>query len=174
MLKSPKCTGDASSLVACSNKVSQKSLLKVTKWFGSSVGKRAGVANTFYLVRDVKNAALNFAFFSATLDDYGRISNYVVDSLNGKHGECLQTYMRNATNDTLTKGNRLGSRWGHNSYGYQFRTDLVDAPTGSFKMQGFDGQHVIFDPKKKRIVLGFSHKWDNDIQDLFILWSKKP
>lgn len=145
-----------------------------TKWFGSSVGKRAGVANTFYLVRDVKNAALNFAFFSATLDDYGRIANYVVDSLYGKHGDCLQTYMRNATTDTLNKGNRLGSRWGHNSYGYQFRTDLVDAPKGSFKMQGFDGQHVIFDPTKKRIVLGFSHKWDNDIQDLFILWSKKP
>ena len=145
-----------------------------TKWFGSSVGKRAGVANTFYLVRDVKNAALNFAFFSATLDDYGRIANYVVDSLDGKHGDCLQTYMRNATTDTLNKGNRLGARWGHNSYGYQFRTDLVDAPTGAFKMQGFDGQHVIFDPKKKRIVLGFSHKWDNDIQDLFILWSKKP
>lgn len=145
-----------------------------TKWFGTSVGKRAGIASTFYLVQDVKNAALSFAFFSATLDDYGRIANYVMDSLGGKHGDCLQTYVRDATTDVLNKGNRLGSKWGHNSYGYQFRTDLVDAPKGSFKMQGFDGQHVIFDPAKKRIVLGFSHKWDNDIQDLFILWSKKP
>jgi CubicO group peptidase (beta-lactamase class C family) len=145
-----------------------------TQWFGNSVGKRAGLASTFYLVRDMKDAALSFAFFSATLDDYGRIANYVMDSLDGKHGDCLQAYMRDATTDTLNKGNRLGSRWGHNSYGYQFRTDLVDAPKGSFKMQGFDGQHVIFDPTKKRIVLGFSHKWDNDIQDLFILWSKKP
>ena len=145
-----------------------------TNWFGSSVGKRAGMANTFYLVKDKKNAALNFAFFSATLDDYGLIANYVIDSLGGKHGDCLQTYMRNATTDTLKKGNRLGPKWGHSSYGYQFRTDLVNAPQGSFKMQGFDGQHVIFDPSKKRIVLGFSHKWDDDIQDLFILWSKKP
>tara|TARA_B110000503_G_scaffold31800_1_gene51478 strand:- start:440 stop:1582 length:1143 start_codon:yes stop_codon:yes gene_type:complete len=145
-----------------------------TEWFGNSVGKRAGMANTFYLVKDKKNAALNFAFFSATLDDYGRIANYVMDSLDGKHGDCLQTYLRNATTDTLKKGNRLGSKWGHNSYGYQFRADLVDAPEGSFKMQGFDGQHVIFDPSKKRIVLGFSHKWDDDIQDLFILWSRKP
>jgi CubicO group peptidase (beta-lactamase class C family) len=143
------------------------------QWFGQSVGKSAGVANEFYWIRDSNNDAMTAGHFSGTLDDYARISLYVLDGLDGKKGECIQSYLKSAVNDKITKGNMLERKYGHLSYGYQFRTDLVDGPSGSFKMQGFGGQHIFFDPEKKRVLLGFSQDWDDKVQDLFKSWSNE-
>jgi len=95
-----------------------------------------------------------------------------MDALAGQHGDCLKDYLTKATTDSLTKGRALGDRNGHAGYGYQFRTDLKDSPKSAFKMQGFMGQHVIFDPDSGKVVIGFSHTWDEEIQTLFSAWTR--
>jgi CubicO group peptidase (beta-lactamase class C family) len=144
------------------------------QWFGETVGATAGIKNTIYWGLDKNNDAVSYGFFSATVTDYGRIALYVLDGLNGKHGDCIKTYLHDAVTDVITEGTRFGNAYGHTSYGYLFRTDLIGSPKRAFKMQGAGGQHIIFDPVGERIVLGFSHKWDDDIQSLFNLWANEP
>lgn len=143
------------------------------KWFEKTVLTKAKVKNGTFWILDKSGDVISHAYFSARASDYARIALYVLDTLAGQHGDCLKDYLTKATTDSLTKGRALGERYGHASYGYQFRTDLKDSPKSAFKMQGFMGQHVIFDPDSGKVVIGFSHTWDEEIQALFSAWTRE-
>jgi CubicO group peptidase (beta-lactamase class C family) len=140
------------------------------KWFEKTVLSKAQVTNSTFWILDKNNDVISHAYFSARATDYARIALYVMDALAGRHGDCLKDYLTKATTDSLSKGRGLGERSGHASYGYQFRTDLRDSPKSAFKMQGFMGQHVFFDPLSGKVLIGFSHAWDEEIQGLFSAW----
>ena len=140
------------------------------KWFEKTVLSKAQVTNSTFWILDKNNDVISHAYFSARASDYARIALYVMDALAGRHGDCLKDYLTKATTDSLSKGRGLGERSGHASYGYQFRTDLRDSPKSAFKMQGFMGQHVFFDPLSGKVLIGFSHAWDEEILGLFSAW----
>jgi CubicO group peptidase (beta-lactamase class C family) len=109
--------------------------------------------SVWYLDRD--NQALASAYFFASLRDFARISQHIIDLYKGRSGSvCLQNYVREAVSRKI----RMNEHW---SYGYQFP---VPRPATAL-MMGHQGQtiKINFDTEKIVVLLAYreeaSKKW---------------
>ena len=123
--------------------------------------------SVWYLDRD--NQALASAYFFASLRDFARISQHVIDLYKGRSGSvCLQNYVREAVSRKI----RMNEHW---SYGYQFP---IPRPATAL-MMGHQGQTIMinFDTEKIVVLLAYreeAHKKWFGKNNLFDWLSTKP
>jgi CubicO group peptidase (beta-lactamase class C family) len=123
--------------------------------------------SVWYLDRD--NQALASAYFFASLRDFARISQHVIDLYKGRSGSvCLQNYVREAVSRKI----KMNEHW---SYGYQFP---IPRPATAL-MMGHQGQtiKINFDTEKIVVLLAYreeAHKKWFGKNNLFDWLSTKP
>ena len=97
-----------------------------------------------WLLDKDKNAIASVYFF-ASLRDYGKVAQHIVDIYKGRAGnDCLQNYLKEATTPRTNSGGRI---W----YGYQFW--IYGTKGDVFAMWGHQGQEILINPEKEKILV---------------------
>lgn len=94
---------------------------------------------------DGDQQAIASAYFFASMRDYGKIAQHIVNIFKGRAGnDCLRNYLKEATTPQKSDGGRI-------SYGYQF---WVYGNKGDvFAMWGHQGQEILINPEKEKILV---------------------
>lgn len=134
------------------------------KYFESTVlsGARLEHPSVFHLDRE--GHPVTHGYFFASLRDFARLGQYVVDIYQGKTGSaCLKDYVTQATQPYTETSNPINkSKIG---YGYQFWLDTGFGPSRneSVRMAGHQGQDIFMNLRtgKVAVVLG----WQGNLRD---------
>lgn len=134
------------------------------RYFESTVLKGARLEHPSVFHLDRTNHPITHAFFFATLRDFARLGQYVIELHEGKTGNvCLKEYMLQAFTPRTQWWDSL-----HNSqkgYGFQFWLDVGFGKNGgsqkeSVRMSGHQGQEILINlrTRKVAVVLGSNSK----------------
>ena len=94
---------------------------------------------------DKDKQAIASAYFFASMRDYAKIAQHIVDIYKGRAGnDCLRNYLKEATTPRKNDGGRI---W----YGYQFW--IYGAKGDTFAMWGHQGQEILINPEKEKILV---------------------
>lgn len=94
---------------------------------------------------DTNKQAIAHAYFFASMRDYARLGQYVIDVLKGRVGDaCLRDYVKAATTAHKHTG---GNFW----YGYQFW--IYGVRGDIFAMWGHQGQEIIINPETEKVLV---------------------
>jgi CubicO group peptidase (beta-lactamase class C family) len=117
-------------------------------------------------VMDNKKQAIAHAYFFASMRDFAKLGQYVIDISKGRtNDDCLTNYVKTATSGQKHAG---GNFW----YGYQFW--IYGLRGNTFAMWGHQGQEIIIDTSTEKIIVvtayqGSIRKKYRDPQNL-LLW----
>jgi len=94
---------------------------------------------------DKEKNAIASAYFFASMRDYAKIAQHIVDIYKGRAGnDCLRSYLKEATTPRFNSGGRI---W----YGYQFW--IYGTRGNVFAMWGHQGQEILINPEKEKILV---------------------
>lgn len=96
-------------------------------------------------VMDKNNQAIAHAYLFASMRDFARLGQYVIDVSKGRVGDaCLTSYVKAATS---AQKHAEGNFW----YGYQFW--IYGLKGNTFAMWGHQGQEIIIDTATEKIIV---------------------
>lgn len=140
-----------------------------SSFFAKAIAEPAGIQSQMAFGTDTDGVALSYGMAFATLQDWGRLGLYTLDAWHGKYGQCMMTYVREATDKQLT---HQESRE-FDGYGYQFWTGMKGNNSQAFFMLGFGGQRVGVDPRTGGILVAFSYGPGSETIDYFRQWIQR-
>jgi CubicO group peptidase (beta-lactamase class C family) len=98
---------------------------------------------------DSQKQAISHAYFFASLRDYAKVAQYLIDILKGRTGDdCLRNFVKSASSP---QKHVAGSIW----YGYQFW--IYGARGDVFAMWGHQGQEIMIHPESEKILVLAAH-----------------
>jgi len=120
-------------------------------YYQSTIGEKAGLKKVSYWGLDREENEITHAFYSATLQDWIRISLYIRDQLKNNSGTCVSNFVKDATSTQAYANTKEFS-----NYGYKFFVKNKSTNSNDFWMVGFAGQRIGFNMKNDKIILNFS------------------
>jgi CubicO group peptidase (beta-lactamase class C family) len=136
-------------------------------WFQQSVVETAGLASNSYWHVDREDHAINYAFYSASLQDWVRLALRYRAILKGETGEeCLRAFLQDGTKGRIATHVRTGFA----GYGYLVWTDYQYGARSAFWMLGFAGQRIAVDLASDRMLVKFAWMHDDAEFAFFANW----
>jgi len=114
-------------------------------YFSSVIWPQIDAEHKAYWLLDSDKQAITHGFFFASLRDFGRIAQHLIDLYKRRVGsKCLQEYVREAFSPQL---HVEGSVW----YGFQF---WIPGPKGFIaEMWGHQGQMILLNYEREKIIV---------------------
>lgn len=146
------------------------------KTFNSHLAPLVGFENPVYWVHDESGYAHTSTSFHATLTDWGRLAQFVLNTINDKTDSCLSRYIKDATktqikNKSATHGANFYSGSSFAGYGFGFWTENHKRPKAIY-MVGARGQRIGIEPNSEKVLVVISTDESSvmDIYNFFGQW----
>ncbi|WP_295502672.1 serine hydrolase [Limnohabitans sp. Rim8] len=140
------------------------------KIFNSGLAPLVGFENPVYWVHDEHGYTHTSTSFHASLIDWGRLAQFILNKINDKTDSCLSRYIRDATktqikNKSSAHGSNFYSGSNFGGYGFGFWTENHKKPKAIY-MVGANGQRIGIDPNSEKVMVVISTD-DSSVRDIF-------
>lgn len=140
------------------------------KMFNSDLAPLVGFENPVYWVHDENGYAHTSTSFHATLTDWGRLAQFVLNRINDKTDSCLSRYIKDATktqikNKSATHGSNFYSGSSFGGYGFGFWTENHKRPKAIY-MVGARGQRIVIDTNSEKVMIVISTD-ESSVKDVY-------
>lgn len=140
------------------------------KIFNSGLAPLVGFENPVYWVHDEYGYTHTSTSFHASLTDWGRLAQFILNKINDKTDSCLSRYIRDATktqikNKSSAHGSNFYSGSNFGGYGFGFWTENHKKPKAIY-MVGANGQRIGIDPNSEKVMVVISTD-DSSVRDIF-------
>jgi len=140
------------------------------KTFNSDLAPLVGFENPVYWVHDEHGYVHTSTSFHATLTDWGRLAQFVLNRINDNTDSCLSRYIKDATqtqikNRSANHGSNFYSGSNFAGYGFGFWTENNKRPKAIY-MVGARGQRIGIDPNSEKVMIVISID-DSSVRDIY-------
>ena len=146
------------------------------KIFNNYLAPLVGFENPVYWVHDKNGYAHTSTSFHASLTDWARLAQFVLNMINDKTDSCFSRYLKDATktqikNKSVTHGSDFYSGASFDGYGFGFWTENHKRPKAIY-MVGARGQRIAIDPNsgKVLVVISTDESSVRDVYNFFGQW----
>jgi CubicO group peptidase (beta-lactamase class C family) len=146
------------------------------KIFNNYLAPLVGFENPVYWVHDENGYAHTSTSFHASLTDWARLAQFVLNMINDKTDSCFSRYLKDATktqikNKSVTHGSDFYSGASFDGYGFGFWTENHKRPKAIY-MVGARGQRIAIDPNsgKVLVVISTDESSVRDVYNFFGQW----
>ncbi|NDE11810.1 MAG: hypothetical protein EBZ95_14820 [Chitinophagia bacterium] len=157
--------------IALSLALSGENPQKFNEYFNEKLAPLIGFENPVYWVHDENGYTYTSTSFHATMKDWGRLAQFVLNKLNDLEKSCYSNYIKAAaTTQVKNYSNRHGKDFysgeGFGGYGYGFWTENK-MKSNAIYLVGARGQRIAIDKNGQKIMIIFS----TDEKDLGSIYS---
>lgn len=140
------------------------------KTFNSHLSPLVGFKNPVYWVHDENGYAHTSTSFHATLTDWARLAQFVLNRINDKNDSCISKYIKDATktqikNKSAAHGENFYSGSNFGGYGFGFWTENLKRPKAIY-MVGARGQRIAIEPNSEKVLVVISTD-ESSVKDVY-------
>ena len=149
-------SSDTLALSVLVEEISRKSLATV---FHDKIYSNFGKDGYMHWTADKRGTTVSFADLTMTARDWANFGKFLLDEK--KSGSCLGRFFNDGVRNSISTGNKNGSRYGYQSWVF----DVNGKP--SMVMQGHGGQFIVLDETTNTILLTISMNEAYEAGNLF-------
>lgn len=140
------------------------------KTFNSYLSPLVGFENPVYWVHDENGYAHTSTSFHATLTDWARLAQFILNKVNDKTDSCISRYIKEATktqikNKSAAHGANFNSGSNFGGYGFGFWTENQKRPKAIY-MVGARGQRIAIEPNSEKVLVVISTD-ESSVKDVY-------
>jgi CubicO group peptidase (beta-lactamase class C family) len=146
------------------------------KSFNNELAPLVGFENPVYWVHDKHGYTHTSTSFHATLTDWARLAQFILNKVNDKTDSCISRYIKEATktqikNKSAAHGANFNSGINFGGYGFGFWTENHKRPKAIY-MVGARGQRIAIEPNSEKVmvVISTDESSVNDVYNFFGQW----